>query len=83
MSDWECPKCKTEYDATGRHDEDSGEQTCDECGFRFSVQIEYEPSYDVNCVEHEWLPPVDRGGIRVETCKHCDAVKWKWLAENQ
>ena len=83
MSDWECPKCKTEYDATGRHDEDSGEHTCGECGFRFNVEIEYDPSYTVTCVEHEWLPPAEYSGIRAVLCKHCGAINSQWLAENR
>lgn len=76
MSDYECPKCKTEYDACGSHEDDSGEHKCDECGFRFNVEIEYDPSYSASCVECEMGEFGKRittmnGVVEARFCKHC------------
>ncbi len=48
-----CPKCEYEHDADGCHEDLVGERTCDECGFAFIVEIEYDPSYSTKCVKHE------------------------------
>ena len=81
MSDYECPKCKTEYEASGSHEEDSGERTCDECGFQFVVEIEYDPSYYVYCVECEFGEyehrETSRGAGEFRFCKHCGACEMK------
>lgn len=53
MADYECPKCGVGYDATGCHHDDAGEHECEECGFAFVVQVEYEPSYIVTCKVQE------------------------------
>ena len=45
MADYECPHCGTEYNATGSHEDDIGEHTCEECDGKFKVVIDYEPSY--------------------------------------
>ena len=50
MTDWECPHCDHGYKASGSHEDDSGEHTCDECGCRFVVRIDYEPSYWVETI---------------------------------
>ena len=76
MSDHECPKCKTEYDVTGCPD-DVGEQQCENCGFLFIVEIEYEPTYDATCVEHSYSEsrrsPIFVGLLRVcEYCHHAE-----------
>ena len=76
MSDYECPKCKHEFDACGNHEEDEGEQECDECGFKFEVEIEYTPHYDVWCVVHEYgEPTVSRTGVRASFCVYCGACR--------
>jgi hypothetical protein len=54
MDTIDCPKCEHEHNPCGSHDEDSGEMECEECGFRFRVEIEYDPSYLTWCVEHEY-----------------------------
>ena len=54
MSDIECPKCGLEHEPSGSHEDDSGEWTCDNCGFVFIVEIEYDPYYIVECKNHEW-----------------------------
>lgn len=51
---FECPKCNTEYEPVGNHEDDAGEYTCDECGFVFRVNIEYDPVYETVCAEHEF-----------------------------
>ena len=74
MSDYECPKCKCEYDATGSREDDAGEHECDECGFRFIVEIEYDPSYDTRCVEHDFSKPLENHPGYM-ACVYCWAVK--------
>ena len=45
MSDYECPHCGTEYEATGSYEDDYGRHECDTCGCAFFVTIEFEPEY--------------------------------------
>lgn len=56
MSTIDCPKCECEHEPSGRHDDDAGEMTCKGCGFRFVVEIDYEPEYYTTCVKHEFGP---------------------------
>ena len=72
MADYECPKCKTEYNASGSPD-DAGEQECDACGFMFNVEIEYEPSYYESCVEHAYGEPrrSDMFARPIRVCEYC------------
>ena len=73
MSDYECPNCKTEHDATGSHEDDIGETQCDECGFWFIVDIEYDPSYSTSCKNHTYGEPrisMD-GETDFRACVHC------------
>jgi DNA-directed RNA polymerase subunit RPC12/RpoP len=58
MSDYECPHCGTEYEATGSHEDDSGEHECDKCGNRFIVTIDYSPEYSTT--EAPSFSPTDR-----------------------
>lgn len=71
MSDYECPKCGATYEAVGSHEEDSGEHECEDCGFRFIVEIECEPCYTTRCVVHEWKRD---GGHTFRQCEHCGAI---------
>jgi Zn ribbon nucleic-acid-binding protein len=71
MSDFECPKCKTEYEASGSHEDDSGDRKCAKCGFRFIVTIEYEPSYYTSCVKHEFGEVQQHGLFQARFCVHC------------
>jgi len=72
MCDYECPKCKTEYNATGSHEDDEGERECDECGFKFIVEVEYDPTYDTHCVEHQYGEvETFHDGFRFRRCEHC------------
>lgn len=57
MSDYECPKCNYQYEATGSYEDDHGEQECENCGFKFIVEVEYDPSYSTRCVTHEYSQP--------------------------
>jgi len=59
MSDYECPKCKTEYDASGSHKDDSGEYECDECGFKFNVEIGFNGVYKER---DKWLAMITING---------------------
>jgi len=74
MSDYECPRCKTEYCASGSHDDDSREHECEECEFRFRVNIEYEPSYDTSCVTHHFGEPKRVNGSLAQFCVYCGAI---------
>jgi len=76
----ECPKCKHDHEPSGSHDDDHGETECQSCGFKFVVEIEYEPSYSTSCVEHEYghvLTRHDRRGDPIECrfCLHCGRCK--------
>lgn len=76
MNEIECPRCKSCIDASGWDSEDRGETECDDCGFMFIVEIEYEPSYSSVCVEHEfgeWQDYESRtaGAVASRFCKHC------------
>ena len=66
MDEIECPKCclRTDVDSPG---EAEGEWTCEECGFKFIVEVEYEPTYWVTCKTHEYSPDA-RGLV---SCKWC------------
>ena len=75
MSDYECPKCRAEHNASGNHDDDAGEQTCDECGYKFIVEIEYDPSYSTRCADHDWKPYTSGAGLIGERCEVCGTFK--------
>lgn len=73
---FECPKCKCEYEPIGCHEEDSGEHCCDQCCFKFIVEIEYDPTYSTTCVECEFGEPqvhdTATGKHKFQFCKHCE-----------
>jgi len=76
MTTIDCPKCEHEHEACGSHEDDSGEWECEECGFKFNVEIEYDPSYITTCVEHEYghfdMYPDGRGNlVKCRFCVHC------------
>lgn len=54
MDTIDCPKCKHEHTPSGSHEDDAGEMECEECGFKFDVEIEYDPCYSTSCIEHEY-----------------------------
>ena len=73
MSDYSCPKCGWEVDATGSHD--AGEHTCDQCGFEFIVKIEYNtPEYSTWCVVHDWGEMKEWGRFICRFCKNCPKI---------
>lgn len=74
MSDYECPKCGATYEAVGSHEEDSGEHECEDCGFRFVVEIEYEPCYSTRCVVHEWGGLRRHCGHALRLCEKCGGI---------
>lgn len=77
MDTIDCPKCEHEHDPAGNHDDDSGEMECEECGFKFIVTIEYEPSYSTECAVHEWSERVSRHGEPRphRFCVNCRIIK--------
>lgn len=81
MSDYECPKCHTEHEATGSHEDDVGEQECNACGFRFIVSIEYDPTYETECATHEWVYESVGNGTFGNRCAVCGSVDWRSLVE--
>lgn len=88
MDTIDCPKCEHEHEPTGSHEDDVGEMVCENCGFKFLVEIEYEPSYFTHCVTHEYGEfglHTTRAGELVECrfCKHCQMCQLREQAENE
>lgn len=85
MQTIDCPKCGYEHEPTGIHEDDSGEQNCDECGFNFFVEVEYSPSYSTCCMDHEWGPFEIRHlrgePIECRFCNYCDKCQLREEAE--
>lgn len=76
MSDYECPRCKTDYAADGCHEDIAGEHECDNCGFKVLVEIEYTPSYETECVDHSFGERTTlRDGRSAVFCAYCGALK--------
>lgn len=74
----ECPKCKHEHEPNGNHEDDAGEWTCDECGFKFLVEIEYEPTYSTECKEHDfgaWGNVTGYPSWRRRECTMCETAQ--------
>lgn len=74
MSDFECPKCKHQHEATGSHEDDSGQRDCEACGFLFVVEVEYMPTYSTFCHVHEWNREIVGNGLIGFRCVHCETV---------
>ena len=77
-----CPKCEYEHAPSGSHEDDIGERTCDNCGFKFHVEIDYDPDYSTSCVKCEfnedWKKVIHRGQERkICHCVNCQAAKFK------
>lgn len=76
MSTIDCPKCGHEHEPCGSHEDDAGEQECQACGFKFNVEVEYDPSYSTSCVVHEygasetWLDRHNKP-VQCRFCIHC------------
>lgn len=82
MNTIDCPKCEHEHEPSGSHEDDEGEFECEECGFKFIVEIEYDPDYLTSCIVHEWEDfkrMTIRNGDVVECrfCKHCQVCQLK------
>jgi len=72
----ECPRCKHDHEPAGNHEDDSGDMQCDECGFEFSVLVEYEPSYSSTCKVCEFGGVRTSGkGVKYRACEYCGRVK--------
>ena len=72
----ECPRCKHEHDPAGNHEDDSCDMECDECGFEFSVEIEYDPSYVSTCKVCEFGGiRTGKSGVKYRACEYCSKVK--------
>ena len=72
-----CPKCKCEHESYGTHEEDCGAWTCEGCGFKFVVEIDYAPSYIEWCVEHDYGPFETFAGIQSRFCLRCNYCQLK------
>lgn len=83
METIDCPKCEYEHNPCGSHEEDYGQWECDQCGFSFSVEIDYEPSYTTACVTHEWGEfeiRASRGrDVECRFCIHCQKCELRPL----
>ena len=80
MNTIDCPKCEHEHQPSGPHEDDHGEMTCKSCGFRFVVEIEYDPSYYTSCVEHEYgefgvYANASGESVECRLCVHCSACQ--------
>ena len=80
MDTIDCPRCEYEHEPTGSHEDDSGEMECEGCGFKFVVEIEYDPSYYTSCVEHEYgefrMQRTARGDeVECRFCVHCQSCQ--------
>ena len=80
MNTIDCPRCKHEHEPIVSHEEDEGKQECQECGFKFNVEIEYDPDYITSCVECDYGPVTIVGGEMVVMCRHCDRVVYEGKA---
>lgn len=80
MDTIDCPKCEHEHEPSGSDEEDSAEWECENCGFAFKCEIEYEPSYITHCVTHEFgdVQTIEDGGTtyRYRRCKHCQRATY-------
>lgn len=65
MSDWCCPHCSCEYDATGHELLDVGVKECEDCGNSFRVIAEHETTYFAEEIPY----------ISPEEQKHNDAME--------
>jgi transcription elongation factor Elf1 len=54
MTTIDCPCCEHEHAPSGDSKHDTGERTCEECGFRFVVEVAFKPAYSTRCVTHLW-----------------------------
>lgn len=82
MDTIDCPKCEHEHNPCGSHEDDEGEWECEECGFKFNVEIEYDPSYYTYCIEHEYGEydmHLSRSGemVNCRFCIHCQRCEIK------
>lgn len=82
IDQYECPKCGVVYEPVGSHEEDAGERECEDCGFLFIVEIEYEPTYSTRCVEHQWGEPEHHWPYTARYCQHCGSVDPKSIVDH-
>ena len=79
MDSIDCPRCEHEHEPSGSHEDDSGKWECEECGFMFKCEIEYDPTYLTWCVNHEYgeviTSDIDGEPYRVQRCKHCQRCR--------
>ena len=71
----DCPRCKHAHDDLGYQES----MTCEDCGFAFTCDVEYEPDYSTSCKEHdfgEFNRTLTTSGktVMCRTCRHCG--KW-------
>ena len=80
----ECPKCHCEHEPMGMHDEDAGEWECENCGFVFVVEIDYDLIYDSECVNHKFPTEFEKHNEQYEKrhCEYCGKCELKEIGQN-
>jgi hypothetical protein len=79
MDTIDCPKCEHGHQPSGIHEEDGGDMECEACGFKFEVEIEYDPTYSTSCIEHSYGPlkvhaNPDGSQFKFRVCDYCMGV---------
>lgn len=83
-----CPECKHEHEEPSGElapnactprvawemREDIGEIECEACGFSFTVEIDYSPTYSTRCKECENKRHLLVSGAALDECVRCGAV---------
>lgn len=85
MDTIDCPKCECEHEPVGNHEDDAGEMTCEDCGFVFVVEIEYEPTYSTQCKACEFgefkTLPHGQPGYEYRECVYCGNYEAREVAK--
>ncbi|MAT51073.1 MAG: hypothetical protein CMK32_07810 [Porticoccaceae bacterium] len=67
-----CPKCKHKHFGGGNPAEENGEHECSQCGFKFFVTVDLVPTYDCECLEHEFTAFNKLKNFKnARLCKYC------------
>lgn len=80
----ECPKCSYENPMTGCHETDEDEYECQDCGFEFVVEIEYDPSCSTSCKAcdfAEWCADESYPDNEIRQCRICGHCETRTKAE--
>lgn len=77
MSTIDCPKCGNEHEPAGNRFEDSGELSCESCGFRFVVEVDVEPVYLTRCAIHEYADWEVGMDMECRFCNLCGCCQYR------